>query len=229
MPPHSVSREIKARIPVLHQVHGYKVKEICELLGIRKSLVDKTMYYYHQHGVTFNPDTRCAGRQRTLSSTDLAFIQALLKQKHCLYLDEIQEQLLLQHGVQASVPTIWRTLRRLHLSNKTVSARAIERNDLLRSAFMNRIATKVPDADMFMFIDESAKNERTSGRKKGWATVGKRCVQRRCFVRGQRYSILPVLTLDGIIAHDIIEGSVTADRFLAFLRELVVCASSCVL
>ena len=34
-----------------------------------------------------------------------------------------------------------------------------------------------------------------------------------------------VLTLDGIIAHDIIPGSVTSDLFVRFLREHVVCFS----
>jgi hypothetical protein len=87
---------------------------------------------------------------------------------------------------------------------------------------MNHIATVVPNPEMLMFVDEAAKNKRTSGRMKGWSLKGKRCNQRRCFVRGQRYSILPVLTLDGIITYDIIEGSVIATRFLEFLRELVV-------
>ena len=36
-------------------------------------------------------------------------------------------------------------------------------------------------------------------------------------VRGRCYSILPVLTLDGLIAWDIIEGSVTSERFVQFL------------
>ncbi|KAF8837048.1 hypothetical protein BDN67DRAFT_909949 [Paxillus ammoniavirescens] len=36
-----------------------------------------------------------------------------------------------------------------------------------------------------------------------------------------RYSILPALTLDGIIAYDIIEGSVTGERFIQFLKDHV--------
>jgi hypothetical protein len=47
-------------------------------------------------------------------------------------------------------------------------------------------------------------------------------VQRRCFGRGERFSILPILTLDGIITYDIVPGSVTSERFLQFLHELVV-------
>jgi hypothetical protein len=73
-----------------------------------------------------------------------------------------------------------------------------------------------------MFVDEAAKNERTNGRRYGWSLKGRRCIQRRVFVRGQRWSILPILTLDGIITYDIIPGSVTSKRFLQFLRELVV-------
>jgi hypothetical protein len=87
---------------------------------------------------------------------------------------------------------------------------------------MNRIAEEVPDPQMMMFIDEAARNRRSSQRPKGWALSGRRCVQKRFFVRGERYSILPVLTLDGLITYDIIPGSVTSERFVEFLRELVV-------
>jgi transposase len=90
---------------------------------------------------------------------------------------------------------------------------------------MNQIGAEVPDPYQLMFIDESAKNDRIYARRYGWSRVGTRCVQRACFVRGKRYSILPVLTLDGIIAYDIIEGSVTSERFVRFLREFVVSSS----
>ena len=107
-------------------------------------------------------------------------------------------------------------------SRKRVSAIARERKELLRNAFMNRIADIAPNPEMLMFTDESAKDERTQTRRHGWAPRNTRCVSQVHFVRGQRYSILPLLTLDGIVAHDIIEGSVTADRFLEFLRDMVV-------
>jgi hypothetical protein len=56
------------------------------------------------------------------------------------------------------VPTLCRTLRRLDLTRKVVAARALERDDLLRSAFMNHIVDEVPDPQMMMFIDEAARN-----------------------------------------------------------------------
>ncbi|KDQ55614.1 hypothetical protein JAAARDRAFT_91352, partial [Jaapia argillacea MUCL 33604] len=38
----------------------------------------------------------------------------------------------------------------------------------------------------------------------------------------KRYSILPILTMDGIIAYDIIEGLVTSEWFVQFLRDHVI-------
>ena len=111
----------------------------------------------------------------------------------------------------------------LHYSRKEVSACALERDDLLHSTFMNMIADVMTDPSMLMFIDEAAWNKKTSARTKGWSLVGEQCMQRQCFGHGERFSILPVLTLDGIITYDIIPGSVTSVRFLQFLCELVVC------
>jgi hypothetical protein len=140
-----------------------------------------------------------------------------------MYLDELQDELLTRRGAVVSIPTLLRSLRRLHFSRKSVSIRALERNDLDRSMYMNQFAEMVSDPAMVMFIDEAARNKKNPSRKMGWSLNGRRCFQRRCFVRGQRFSILPVLTLDGIIAHDIIPGSVTSDLFAKFLREHVVC------
>jgi hypothetical protein len=73
-----------------------------------------------------------------------------------------------------------------------------------------------------MFTDESAKDGRTHIRQYGRAYRGTQCCQRTHFIRGVRYSILPVLTLDGIITYDIIQGSVSSERFVQFLRQYVV-------
>ncbi|KDQ48867.1 hypothetical protein JAAARDRAFT_102744, partial [Jaapia argillacea MUCL 33604] len=58
--------------------------------------------------------------------------------------------------------------------------------------------------------------------RKGWSQMGVRCLQSKPFVRGKRYSILPILMMDGIITYDIIEGSVTSERFVQFLRDHVI-------
>jgi transposase len=219
---HTVSADLKAQIPVLfHQ--GVDIKEICNILNIRKSLVYRTLSYSRAYGVPYNPHSSRSGRKRILSQGDIKFIVALLTRRHTVYIDEIQKQLSIERRISVSYATLQRVLHRLDYSYKRVSARALERNDLLRSAFMNRIADEIINPDMLMFVDEAARNKKTSARTNGWSLMGKRCVQRQCFSRGERFSILPILTLDGIITYDIVPGSVTSERFLQFLRELVVC------
>jgi transposase len=224
MPLHIISRDIKARIPILHNL-GHSVDEIETVLGVKKTLIYQTLYFHRTHGLTYNPYSTQNAHRRHLTSMDISFIQGLLRQNHAIYLDEIQQLLLGRRGMKISISTLSRTLHRLRFTHKNVSGHALERNIELRALFMNRIADQVPDPNMLMFGDEAAKDERTSARRQGWSLRGTRCVQRKCFVRGRRFSILPILTLDGIITYDIIEGSVTSERFVQFLRELVVCSN----
>jgi hypothetical protein len=72
---------------------------------------------------------------------------------------------------------------------------------------MNYIANLVTDPAQLMFINEAARNKKNSTRASGWSFIGTKCVERQCFVHGQRFSILPVLSMDGIITHDVIPGS----------------------
>jgi len=191
-------------------------------MGVKKSVVYQSLQYFSTYGVAHNPHANRSGRPRKLTPIDLKFIATLVARRHSIYLGEIKQELYEKRGCQVSVPTLLRTLRHLNISRKSISSQAAERNEIIRAAYLNMIADTVLNPDMLMFVDEAARNRKTSGRAKGWALVGQRCVQRRLFVRGQRFSILPILTLDGIITHDIIPGSVTSDRFLQFLRELVI-------
>ena len=90
---------------------------------------------------------------------------------------------------------------------------------------MNRVGALVPDPNMLMFTDETAKDERTTARWMGWSRIGTPCVQWAYFVCGCYYSVLPVLTLDDLITWDIIKGSITSERFVRFLHEMVVCST----
>jgi hypothetical protein len=84
------------------------------------------------------------------------------------------------------------------------------------------VASIVTDLDQLMFTDEAAKDDRTHCRTHGYSPAGVPCVERTVWVRNQRISVTPLLTLDGIIAYELFDGSVTSDRFIQFLREQVV-------
>jgi hypothetical protein len=127
-----------------------------------------------------------------------------------------------EFGLDVSVATLKRTLDSLLFTHKQVTRVAMERNELLRAAFKCRFAELVHNLNMLLCIDESSKDERTVSRRWGYARLGKRCPVRTRFIRGTRYSILPVMGIDGYLAYEVFEGPVTGERFIGFLREHVV-------
>jgi transposase len=198
MPRRHVSNDLKARILHLIYVEGFKVKEVGCLLGVKKSMIYQTLNSFRDYGVTHNPNAYShytRGRHKKLESIDIRVIKALLDQEPCLYLDELQDLLLTRRGINISVSTLLRSLRRIHFSHKDVSIHALEWNDMDRAIYMNKFAELVTDPAMVMFVDEAARNKKNPTRKRGWSLKGQQCFQRRCFVRGNQYSILPVLEL----------------------------------
>jgi hypothetical protein len=97
---------------------------------------------------------------------------------------------------------------------------AAERNELLRGAFIASIGQY--RIDQLVFMDESSKDERTMTRLYGYSKVNSRASKKVIFIRGKRYTLLPALTEQGIIAADIMEGSCTKERFKEFVVSQVV-------
>ena len=103
------------------------------------------------------------------------------------------------------------------MTHKQISKTAAERNELLRATWQAEYGD-IP-AEYFVWLDESSVDDKTNQRNQGWADLGRACVRRATFIRGQRYSVLPALTADGFIALDIFKGSVNKDQFTQFLNE----------
>ena len=168
MPRHTVSGDLKVFIPALHH-DRYKIQKICDILPVKKSLVYKTLALFLNHGVVSNPHkySHISGHPHILSQADLNFLRASIDHRSTIYLDELQQELFSKRGIQASLSTLTWAVKRLHLTHKIVSAPALERNVVLHALYMNCIGAEVPNPNMLLFIDESAKDERTSFRKYG--------------------------------------------------------------
>jgi transposase len=158
-----------------------------------------------------------------LEQDDIFYILALLEANPTLYLDEIQFRLKTVRHVEVSLATICRTLYRQGWSRKAVSRAAMERDELLRSGWIYEYAD-IPK-HCFMWLDEAGVSDRDHRREEGWAPVGVAPVRSEPFGRDLRLTMLPVLTEEGIIAMDILDGGVTKERFIQFLDEQVVCST----
>ena len=71
-------------------------------------------------------------------------------------------------------------------------------------------------------IDEAGVDDHTNVHRSGWAPLGQAFVRRTSFLRGWKYSILPALSLDGILTLDIFEDSANRERFIEFLQNSLV-------
>ncbi len=71
-------------------------------------------------------------------------------------------------------------------------------------------------------MDETSKDERSLSRLYGYSFRNQPAVQNVVFLRGTRYTILPALSLDGIIGMEIIEGSCNKQLFQEFIISQIV-------
>lgn len=99
--------------------------------------------------------------------------------------------------------------------NKHIAKEALERDELVHATWQAEYGD-IP-MESFVWLDESSVDDHTNQHHNGWAMLGCACVWRDTFIHGERFSVLPALTVDGIIALDIFDGSVTKDHFIQFV------------
>ena len=98
--------------------------------------------------------------------------------------------------------------------------RAAEQNELLRHAWLLKLATWT--AEQLIFIDKSAANERSMDCKYGWAPLGVTPHIYASIKRSERWSILPVYTIDGYVNWEVIQGSYDKELFNNFVHNKVI-------
>jgi hypothetical protein len=151
------------------------------------------------------------------------YLKRLIRHRPDWFLDELKYLLQTNRFISAHFTTVHRELVRAGISDKKVKKVASERNENLRADFIARMAQYSPE--QLGFLDEVSKDERTAFRARGRSRKGTRAVRKGVFVRGRRFSAEGLLSMDGIIASTVVEGSMTRALFLEFLEFTVVCPS----
>ncbi|KIJ97940.1 hypothetical protein K443DRAFT_79968, partial [Laccaria amethystina LaAM-08-1] len=76
------------------------------------------------------------------------------------------------------------------------------------------------------FIDKYSKDERTSSWRHGRLRKGTCAVKKGVFIRGCRFSVEGLLTIDGMVSNTVVEGSMTRIHFHEYLELKVLPLSS---
>jgi hypothetical protein len=136
------------------------------------------------------------------------------------YLDEIRHWILMNYKIWISESTICRTINRREFTQKVTQRVASQRNEGKRLQYYLDLAAFTKD--QLVYIDESAANKRTLLRKYGFTLRGLPAIDVQLLRRSTRWSILPALTVAGYLNGTlIVQGSVTGDIFIRWLREVV--------
>ena len=96
----------------------------------------------------------------------------------------------------------------------------MERNEQDREDYKRNILVHYRP-EQLVFADESHFNRLTLRRPYAWAKRGDRASRYEFQFRGSKYSILPALSLDGILHLEVVENAVTGAAFRRFVEGLL--------
>ena len=97
---------------------------------------------------------------------------------------------------------------------------ALERNEHDRREF-KALINRYFRPEQLVFADESHFNRLTLRRPYAWSKRGERATQYEFSFRGSKYSILPAISLDGIVHLEVLDKAISGDDFRRFVQGLL--------
>jgi transposase len=122
-----------------------------------------------------------------------------------------------EFDINTSVWTVYCELERIRWSRKVALKRAKERSEPVYHVYLAHMAQRYT-AEQIVAVDESACNERTGDRKYGWSPGNTLVELSYSFKRSERWSLLPVMTINSYMSYIIFQGSISAALMEEFLE-----------
>lgn len=213
-----LSEEQKERIAA-HLNQGLSPDSIAGIEHVSAQTIRKIRSHLRTYGQHTAPRVSKLGRPTWLTAPIRAGLAAYLEARPWAYLDEMEYYLFDDWGIIVNKPTISRALKTMHISHKVLKRKAKERSQLCRDLYHLEISEYT--ANQLIYLDESAANEQTRFRKRGWAAYGLSPIVTRPVKRLERWSVLPAYNIDGILAWHIYQGGISGAYFEWFLQEEV--------
>jgi hypothetical protein len=88
---------------------------------------------------------------------------------------------------------------------------------LLRCAWLKKLGKWT--AEQLVFLDESGINAQSGERTRGWSKKGNVARLAIPFNKGENFTVLPAMTVNGYIACNVYRGSVNAEIFKLFIEH----------
>ena len=220
MPFHFISRDVKIAALRLYEKELLDPEVIWDCCGFSRRTWYRILKLWHETGDVVPRRNGKRGRPRLLDREDIDYLLQLIQDNPSYFLDELLLLLKTNRFISIHFTTIYQELERLNVSHKKLTKIAIERDELRRADFIARMAQYQPEE--LCFIDEMSRDARSIGRRYGRSQKNHRANKKQPFVRGRRTSSCSCLTVNGISATTVVEGSMTRELFAEFLEQKVV-------
>ena len=174
------------------------------------------------YGSFIPPPTYRSGRPRVLDAKQVLSILEQLERAPELYLNEIQDWIALMMQTAISQSALAELIQDAGFLYKMLHKAAAEQDEAEQVEFRDWACNYVT-ADMVVTTDESSKNNRTIFLWWGRSMRGTSANMYAGFNRGERYSILATISVNGYVVTRIIVGSINSLEFFDFIISDVVC------
>ena len=209
---------VDLRWRIIYQRLGMELpfSKIARNLNIATSTAHLTYKKFEANGDVQAKKQRQRPEVRALDEHSELLVIALILENPTLYLDEVVQEVNNLTSLTISAPTICRLFKRYGLTRKRIRQVALQRCYVLRGAFMAQCS--LFRRDMFVWVDETGSDARDHIRRYGYALRGMTPTTHRLLARGKRVNAIAGFTSDGVVAVDIVTGTVRAKEFFEFLR-----------
>jgi len=193
---------------------------ILDYLSISSWTFDRILALWNATGEVVRETNSVRGHPCVLHFLDMEYLKRLIRHHPDWFLDKLQYLLQTNHFISAHFTTVHQELVWAGISAKKIKKAASERNEDLQADYIGRMGQYSPE--QFGFLDEVLKDEHTSSWACGWSHKGTQAVMKGVFIRGWRFSAKGLLSIDGMVASMVVEGSMTQELFIEYLEFTVV-------
>ena len=208
--------DIRWRIVYQRMAMGLCFADIAKNLNIATSTACRTYHQFESTGEiqAIRHDSR--PDLRVLDEHSELILIGIILNEPSIYLEELCQRVADLTSTTVSPSTVCRIMRRYGITRKRIRQVALQRCNALCGAFMAQCS--VFSRNQFVWVDETGSDKRDHVRKYGYAIRGTTPVSHRLLARGQRVNAIAALSAEGIIAVDLVSGSVNGEKFFDFLR-----------
>ena len=188
---------------------------IANNLGVDVSTVRRVVDRFHTTGGVEKKVYPASCAFRVITEPVQMYIINKVLEKPGIYLREIRATLHTELGINVTESAICKFLKREGFTYQCLTTYATQRDDELRALFAEEM-TLYP-AHTLVFVDEMGTDRRDTLRKKGYSVRGHPFHVQKLLVRGEHISVIAAISLQGVLAIEIVRGGVDADCYYDFL------------